>query len=66
MDEMQHGGLSRREALKRGAVVAGAAWIAPAVMALPVSSASADAPSGGRSSAGGGQSKKNKGRNKKR
>lgn len=39
-------GLSRREALKRGAVVAGAAWIAPAVMALPLSSASADSPSG--------------------
>ncbi len=46
MDEKRDGGLSRRDALKRGAVVASAAWIAPAVMALPVSSASADSPSG--------------------
>lgn len=48
-------GLSRRDALKRGAVIAGAVWAVPAVQALQMSSASAEAPSGqGRGRGGGG------------
>lgn len=47
------GGMSRREALKRGAVVAGTTlWVAPVVQALTVSPASAQRPSGGHANAG--------------
>lgn len=42
------GGMTRRDALKRGAVIAGTAvWVAPVVQALTVSQASAEQPSGG-------------------
>lgn len=48
MDEMnERRGMSRRDALKRGAIVGGAVWVVPAVHALSMSSASAQAPSGG-------------------
>jgi hypothetical protein len=40
-------GTTRRQALKRGAAIAGAVWVMPAVQALNVSPASADQPSGG-------------------
>ncbi len=44
-----HNGMSRREALRAGAVVAGSAlWATPVVQVLSVSSASAQAPSGAR------------------
>ncbi len=38
-------GLSRRQALKTGAFVAGAAWVAPVVQSIPLVSASAEAAS---------------------
>ena len=41
-------GITRRQALKRGAVAAGTAvWVAPAVQALTMNAASAASPSGG-------------------
>lgn len=47
MDERsEQNGISRRDALKKGAVIASAAWVVPAVQALSMSSASADSPSG--------------------
>lgn len=52
-------GITRRQALKRGAAVAGTAvWVAPVVQALAMSPASAQQPSGGggsRIGGGGGQ-----------
>jgi hypothetical protein len=40
-------GLSRRQVLKRGAVIGGAAlWVTPAVQVLAVSESSAEQPSG--------------------
>lgn len=48
--------LTRRQALKRGAAVAGATlWVAPVVQALSVSPASADRPSGGGGRVDGGR-----------
>ena len=48
-----HEGTTRREALKKGAIVAGAAvWATPVVQALTVSQASADRPSGGHIDSG--------------
>lgn len=52
-------GISRREALKRGAAVAGAAvWVAPTVQALSMSAASAATPSGAGDGGGVGGSKR--------
>lgn len=45
-DALSVTGLSRRDALKRGVVIAGAVWAVPVVQALSVSEASAEAPSG--------------------
>lgn len=47
--------LTRRQALKTGAAVAGTAlWVAPAIQAMTITSASADRPSGaGNQSPGG-------------
>ncbi len=39
-------GLSRRRALKAGAFVAGAAWVAPVIHAIPLVSSAAEAASG--------------------
>lgn len=39
-------GLSRRRALKAGACVAGAAWVAPVIHAIPLVSSAAEAASG--------------------
>ena len=44
---MNESGITRRQALKRGAAVAGTAmWVAPTVQALTMSAASAASPSG--------------------
>ena len=59
-------GITRRQALKRGAAVAGAAvWVAPTVQALTMSAASAQTPSGsggtvGANAGGNGKAKKSK------
>jgi hypothetical protein len=44
---LESNGTTRRQALRRGAVIAGAVWVTPVVQALSVSKASADQPSGG-------------------
>jgi hypothetical protein len=63
MDERyEHDGISRRDALKKGAVIASAAWVVPAVQALSMSSASADGPSGSSNSS---NNNGNHGKNKK-
>jgi hypothetical protein len=50
---MSDSGISRREALRRGVVVAGSAlWVTPVVQVFTVTPASAAAPSGGRVNAG--------------
>jgi cytoskeletal protein RodZ len=49
-DEKSHGtteGLSRRDMLKRGAVIGGLVWTVPAIQAVTMSSASAAEPSTG-------------------
>ena len=66
MDEgYEQGGISRRDALKKGAVIASAAWVVPAVQALSMSSASADSPSGSGKSGKGGKGGKNQKQRKK-
>jgi hypothetical protein len=40
-------GISRRDALKRGAVIGGAAFVVPAVQSISMSRAAAQTPSGG-------------------
>ncbi|MGH9158286.1 MAG: hypothetical protein ACRD1K_21175 [Acidimicrobiales bacterium] len=47
MDEICTNGMSRRQALRRGAAVVGTAlWVVPAMQMLTVAEASAQAPSG--------------------
>ena len=59
-------GMSRRQALKRGAVVAGTAmWVTPALQVLSMSSASAQQPSGGPSGRGSSVGHANRGRRKR-
>lgn len=41
------GGMTRRDALKKGAAVGGALWVVPMIQGLSTSAASADQPSGG-------------------
>lgn len=44
--EAKGSGISRRQALRAGAYVAGAAWVVPAVTVIGAGPASADSPSG--------------------
>ena len=45
--EPDDAGLSRRDAIKRGAMIGGAALVIPAISSISMSSASASTPSGG-------------------
>lgn len=58
-------GMSRREALRRGAVVAGTAmWVTPVLQVLSMSSASAQQPSGRPAGRGNSAGKANRSRRK--
>jgi hypothetical protein len=46
-------GLSRRDAIKRGAMIGGAALVIPVISSISMSSASASSPSGGYKPSGG-------------
>lgn len=56
MAEERPSGITRREALKRGAVIGTAAWVVPAVQVLRMDAAAADSPSGAGHGSPGGQS----------
>jgi hypothetical protein len=52
-DPIGMGGFSRRDALRRGAVIAGAAFVIPVVQTISIKPAAAQGTSGGRNYTGG-------------